>query len=186
MATCHALAQRGHDVTLVVRPDSARRRAIRSRSTASPRSAERCSVQAVCRRRSHGRARRLRFLLPRSGMAALAAAMRRTHARPRPRGVAAAAAESRRPRSCYESHGMRRRRSPRKCRRCSAKPDLAPSPRKLRRLDRREDSGSGRTRAGVRRHHAGARRRSGGALRRRGRTSSSCRTARARSPIVPP
>jgi len=135
MATCHALAARGHDVTLIVRPDT----------TPVPRdpftfydwpAIDRLHIESVPA--SHGtRRRRVRFLLD---------ALRRVHAHPeavvftRDLGVAAFLLQlpsDRRPRVVYESHGI----APAVTAEMPAllgKPELAPSPRKLRRLDRRE------------------------------------------------
>ena len=135
MATCHALAMRGHDVTLIVRPDTA----------PVPRDPfafydwppiDRLRIESVPALGGHRR-RRVRFLLD---------ALRRVHAHPdavvytRDLGVAAFLLQlpsDRRPRVVYESHGI----APEVTAEMPAllgKPELAPSARKLRRLDRRE------------------------------------------------
>jgi glycosyltransferase involved in cell wall biosynthesis len=135
MATCQALASRGHDVTLVVRPDTSAPardpfafydldRVDRLRIETIPRSAGR-------------RANRIRFML---------AALKRATDRPgttiwtRDLGVAAFLLQlpaARRPVVVYESHGV----SPvvsEEMPRLLGDASLAPSRRKIDRLDRRE------------------------------------------------
>jgi glycosyltransferase involved in cell wall biosynthesis len=135
MATCHALAARGHDVTLVVRPDS----------TAPARDPfafydltplERLHIRTVPATAS-ARTRRARFLL---------AALRLARASPdavvytRDLGVAALLLQlpaAHRPRIVYESHGLAATVSA-ELPSLLGRPDIAPSPAKLRRLDARE------------------------------------------------
>ena len=135
MATCHALAARGHDVTLVARPDTASPRrdafdyydlpplpTLRIDTIAGPRSP---------------RARRARFLL---------AALRRIVTNradvvyTRDLGLAAFFVQVpawRRPPVIYESHGISVIVSA-EMPALLGKPELQPTPRKLQRLDRRE------------------------------------------------
>jgi glycosyltransferase involved in cell wall biosynthesis len=135
MATCHALAGRGHDVTLVVRPDSA----------PVPRDpfafyglapAPRLHVRTVPAGRP-GRARRIRFLLA----AARLAAARRDHVVfTRDLGLAAwllQLPKAGRPPVVYESHGLADTVAA-EMPALLGKPALAPSPAKLHRLARRE------------------------------------------------
>ncbi len=134
--TCHALARRGHDVTLAVRADTAvpprdpfafyglppeRRLSITTIGTPGP-----------------VRARRLAYLL---GALRLAASSRDAIVFTRDLGVAAwmlQLPKSRRPKVVYESHGVSSvvaEEMPR----LLGKPELAPSRSKLRRLERREE-----------------------------------------------
>ena len=133
--TCHALARRGHDVTLVVRPDSA----------AAPRdplefyglAAEpRLHIRTIPAR-GPARARRLRFLL---GVLSIAHSMRDAVVFTRDLGVAAwllQLPKSRRPRVVYESHGMAAVVAE-ELPELLGKPELTPPTGKLKRLDRRE------------------------------------------------
>jgi len=135
MATCHALAARGHDVRLIVRPDSAT--TARDPFTFYGRPAEpRLTFDYVAGPR-RGAARRAAFLL---------GALQRVRSAPgaitftRDLGLAAFLLQlprSHRPRLIYESHGI----APIVAAEMPAllgKPALRPSGRKLRRLDRRE------------------------------------------------
>jgi glycosyltransferase involved in cell wall biosynthesis len=135
MATCRALAARGHQVTLVVRPDTAR----------EPRDpfafygwAPVGGLTIVAVPASGGpRARRLRFLLSALRTASQAAG-RVVYTRDL--GLAAALLQlpaARRPLVAYESHGIAPVVSA-ELPRLLGKPELAPSPRKLDRLERRE------------------------------------------------
>ncbi len=135
MATCHALAARGHDVTLITRPD-----------TATPTRDPFAFYGLAPEPRLHldvidgprlPNARRARFLL---------GAARRARARTGPvvftrdLGLAAFLLRfpgARRPPVVYESHGLSAVVSA-EMPSLLGKPELAPSPRKLRRLDRRE------------------------------------------------
>jgi glycosyltransferase involved in cell wall biosynthesis len=135
MATCHALAAAGHDVTLVVRPDTA----------ASGRDpfyfydlppVQRLHIETIARSRGR-RANRIRFLL---------SSLKRATEKPdatiwtRDLGLAAFLLQlpaARRPTVVYESHGI----APIVSEELPAllgQPDLAPTRRKLRRLDARE------------------------------------------------
>jgi glycosyltransferase involved in cell wall biosynthesis len=135
MATCHALAARGHDVTLVTRPDttSPPRDPFRFYGLAPLDTLRFASVSAA----PGGRAGRVRFLL---------SAMRRSGGRPAPivvtrdLGLADFLLQrpaGRRPPVVYESHGVTAVVS-RELPALLGKPELAPSARKLHRLDRRE------------------------------------------------
>jgi glycosyltransferase involved in cell wall biosynthesis len=135
MATCRALAARGHEVTLVVRPDGAR----------EPRDpfafygwAPVAGLTIVPIPASGGpRARRLRFLVSALRTASQAAG-RIIYTRDL--GLAAALLQlpaARRPLVAYESHGIAPVVSA-ELPRLLGKPELAPSPRKLQRLERRE------------------------------------------------
>lgn len=135
MATCQALASRGHHVTLVVRPDSAPAPRDPFDFYGWPRS-PRLTVRAVPAAGGR-RARRLGFLL---------AALRIARSSPdavvytRDLGVAAFLLQlpfRRRPPVVYESHGIAPIVSA-ELPRLFGKPELAPAPRKIRRLDRRE------------------------------------------------
>lgn len=135
MATCHALAARGHDVTLIVRPDTAG-------AARDPfvfyglEPVDRLRIETIARS-SGRRASRVRFLL---------AALKRATERPgltiwtRDLGVAAFLLQlpaARRPVVVYESHGV----SPvvsEEMPRLLGDAALAPSRRKIERLDRRE------------------------------------------------
>ena len=136
MATCHALARRGHDVTLVVRPDTA---PIARDPFAF------YDLEPINSLRIHtvdkagaGRAQRLRFLLAAIRMAT---AQREAIVLTRDLGLAALLVQlpkSRRPPVVYESHG-RADIVAAEMPALLGRPDLAPSPRKLRRLARREE-----------------------------------------------
>jgi glycosyltransferase involved in cell wall biosynthesis len=135
MATCHALAARGHDVTLVVRPDT-------TRPARDPFAFYGLSPLGALHIRTvpapgGGRTRRARFLVAALG---LAAAQPDAVVYTRDLGLAAFLLQvpsARRPRIVYESHGVSAAVSE-AMPALLGKPDLAPSPRKLRRLDRRE------------------------------------------------
>jgi glycosyltransferase involved in cell wall biosynthesis len=135
MATCHALARRGHDVRLIVRPDTAvpvrdpfafysfpREPKLRIDTVPAPRQLP---------------ARRARFLVAAIGIVASA---RADLIYTRDLGLAAFLLQlgvPRRPPVVYESHGVSvvvAAEMPA----LLGKPDAAPSPRKLDRLDRRE------------------------------------------------
>ena len=134
MATCWALAERGHDVTLVVRPDTAPQPRDPFAFYGWPAN-PRLRIETVPVSRGPRR-RRLRFLLE---------AVRRARARDtvvytRDLGLAALLLQlpaSRRPRLVYESHGVATTVSE-EMPRLLGKPELAPSAQKLRRLDRQE------------------------------------------------
>src|SRR5262245_17682156 len=135
MATCHALAARGHDVTLVVRPDTAPLPRDPFQFYGWP-PLERLRIDTVPTSRGPRR-RRVRFMLE---------ALRRGRAGPgaivytRDLGLAAFLTQlpvARRPRVVYESHGVTPVVSE-EMPRLLGKPDLVPSAAKLRRLDRRE------------------------------------------------
>ncbi len=135
MATCHALASRGHDVTLVVRPDTAPLPRDPFQFYGWPALA-RLQIATVPTSRGPRR-RRVRFLLE---------ALRLVRARPRAvvytrdLGLAAFLLQlpgSRRPPVVYESHGVTATVSA-EMPRLLGKPELVPSAGKLRRLDRRE------------------------------------------------
>ena len=134
MATCWALAERGHDVTLVVRPDTAPQPRDPFAFYGWPAN-QRLRIETVPVSRGPRR-RRLRFLLE---------AVRRAQARDtvvytRDLGLAALLVQlpaGRRPRLVYESHGVATTVSE-EMPRLLGKPELAPSARKLRRLDRQE------------------------------------------------
>jgi glycosyltransferase involved in cell wall biosynthesis len=134
MATCHALAARGHDVCLVVRPDTAA--AARDPFTfyGLPRDA-RLTIRTIP---STGgpTVRRLRFLVSAVRQSARSSAVVFT----RDLGLAAALVRlprGRRPHLIYESHGVARVVAE-ELPRLLGRPDLAPSAAKLRRLDRRD------------------------------------------------
>ena len=135
MATCRALAARGHDVTLIVRPDTApvARDPFEFYGWAPVRGLTISPVPAA----GGSRARRLRFLL--SAFQTVKAARDRI-VYTRDLGLAAALVQlpaSRRPVLVYESHGIAPIVSA-ELPRLLGKPELTPSPRKLLRLDRRE------------------------------------------------
>lgn len=136
MATCHALAQRGHDVTLVVRPDSAP--VVRDPFAFYDLPAINTLHLHVVPAGGAGRARRLRFLL---SAARLAATRRDAVVLTRDLGLAAWLVQlpkSRRPPVVYESHGLAdvvASEMPA----LLGRPELAPSAGKLRRLARREE-----------------------------------------------
>jgi glycosyltransferase involved in cell wall biosynthesis len=135
MATCHALAARGHDVRLVVRPDSAAPARDPFGFYGRPRD-PRLTFDYIAGPRT-GAARRAAFLL---------AALQRVRSTPqaiaftRDLGLAAFLLQlprTHRPRLIYESHGL----APVVAAEMPAllgKPALRPTARKLRRLDRRE------------------------------------------------
>ena len=134
MATCHALAARGHDVTLVVRPDTV----VPARDPLTfyaLRAEPRLRVQTIPAAGGH-RARRARFLLGAAALVSRQNAIVYT----RDLGLAAFLLQwprLRRPRVVYESHGI----APVVAREMPSllgRPDLAPSPAKLARLNRRE------------------------------------------------
>jgi glycosyltransferase involved in cell wall biosynthesis len=133
--TCHALARRGHDVTLLVRPDTAE----------TPRDPfafyglapeARLMIRTIPARGS-ARARRLRFLVD---ALRIAAGDRQAVVLTRDLGLAAwllQIPKVRRPRVVYESHGVAAvvaEDMPA----LLGKPELKPSSGKLKRLDRRE------------------------------------------------
>ena len=134
MATCHALAMRGHDVTLLTRPDS----------DPEPRNPfefygrpplDRLRFERVPAS-TGGRTARVRFLLHAAARATQSGAILYT----RDLGLAAFLLQlpsSRRPRLVYESHGLSPTVSE-ELPRLLGRPELAPSRHKLRRLDRRE------------------------------------------------
>jgi glycosyltransferase involved in cell wall biosynthesis len=135
MATCHALAARGHDVTLVVRPDSAP--AARDPFAfygLPPLATLRVTTVPAT---AHGRARRAQYLL---GAMRIALASRTATVYTRDLGLASFLLQlprGRRPAVLYESHGL----APivaAEMPELLGKPSLAPSASKLRRLDRRE------------------------------------------------
>jgi glycosyltransferase involved in cell wall biosynthesis len=134
--TCHALARRGHAVTLTVRADTA----------IPPRDpfafyglpAERQLTMMKIGTPGPARARRLAYLL---GALRLAVSSRDAVVFTRDLGLAAwmlQLPKARRPKVVYESHGMSSvvaEEMPR----LLGKPELAPSRSKLRRLERREE-----------------------------------------------
>ena len=135
MATCRALAARGHDVTLVVRPDTARPpRDPWQFYGVAPAPTMRIAAIGASRGRS---AHRVRFLL---GGMRLAVQHRRGVVFTRDLGLASLLLRlprTRRPPIVYESHGV----APvvaAEMPRLLGKPELAPAPAKLTRLDRRE------------------------------------------------
>jgi glycosyltransferase involved in cell wall biosynthesis len=135
MATCHALAARGHDVTLVARPDTA----------SPPRDAfdfygfprlPKLRIETIAGPRSP-RARRAQFLL---GALRRLVTSRAVVVYTRDLGLAAfflQVPRSRRPPIIYESHGVSVIVSA-EMPALLGKPHLAPSHEKLRRLERRE------------------------------------------------
>lgn len=135
MATCRALAQRGHDVTLIVRPDSAA-------TARDPFAFYGLSPVANLAIRTiaaphHPDLRRLRFLIAAGAMAARTSGVIFT----RDLGLAAfllQAPFSRRTRIVYESHGVADVVSA-EMPQLLGRPGLVPSPAKLRRLARREE-----------------------------------------------
>ncbi len=135
MATCCALAQRGHQVTLVVRPDSS---PIARDPFVFYDETPRLNLHVTAVPATGGpRARRVRFLLT---ALALARANRGAVVYTRDLGLAALLLQVpmiRRPKVVYESHGVSSvvaEEMPR----LLGTPDRPASPRKLRRLDRRE------------------------------------------------
>jgi glycosyltransferase involved in cell wall biosynthesis len=135
MATCHALASRGHDVTLVVRPDNAPvARDPFAFYGLTP--VETLHVRAVPAGGT-GRARRIRFLL---SAVRLAATHRASVVLTRDLGLAAWLLQlprASRPPLVYESHGLADAVAA-EIPALLGKPDLAPSSGKLHRLARRE------------------------------------------------
>ena len=135
MATCHALAERGHDITLVVRPDSApeaRDPFAFYGLAATPR----LRVQTVSSW-SNARLHRARFLA-----AAALLVERRSGAVVYTRDLGLASfllrvSRAAAPRLAYESHGIAPVVS-REMARLLGKPELEPEPAKVARLDRRE------------------------------------------------
>ena len=134
--TCHALARRGHDVTLAVRADIATPpRVPFSFYDLTP--LPRLSVSTISTS-GPARARRLTYLL-----AALRLASRSKGAVVFTRDLGVAAwmlqlPKSRRPHVVYESHGVSAAVAE-EMPRLLGKPELASSPSKLRRLDRRDE-----------------------------------------------
>jgi len=134
MATCHALARRGHDVTLVVRRDTAR--PARDPFAFYDLPAEpRLTIRAVAANGTPA-ARRIKFLLSASALAARARGVVYT----RDLGLASFLLQwpaGRRPCVVYESHGVADVVSA-EMPTLLGRPDVAPSPAKLHRLSRRE------------------------------------------------
>ncbi|HYN09159.1 MAG TPA: glycosyltransferase family 4 protein [Vicinamibacterales bacterium] len=135
MATCHALAAEGHDVTLVVRPDTAASGRDPFSFYDLP-SVSRLRIETIGRSRGK-RANRIRFLL---------SSLKRATERPdatvwtRDLGLAAFLLQlpaARRPTVVYESHGIAPIVSE-ELPTLLGHPDLAPTRRKLERLDARE------------------------------------------------
>jgi glycosyltransferase involved in cell wall biosynthesis len=135
MATCHALAQRGHDVRLIVRPDTAA--TVRDPFTFyGLRPAPNFAIRTIAAAR-HPALRRLQFLAAAGAMAARTAGVIFT----RDLGLAAFLVRTpfnRRMRLIYESHGIADVVSA-EIPKLLGRPDLVPSPAKLRRLARREE-----------------------------------------------
>lgn len=135
MATCHALASRGHDVTLVVRPDTASPARDPFAFYALPPIGTlriRPSAPAVSER-----GRRLQFLF---GAVRIAASERYAVSYTRDLGLASLLLQLpriRRPHVVYESHGIAPIVSE-ELPRLLGQTDRAPSARKIERLDRRE------------------------------------------------
>jgi glycosyltransferase involved in cell wall biosynthesis len=135
MATCQALAERGHDVTLIVRPDTAPVTRDPFEYYGVPRTPG-LSIRAIgSSDRTLGR--RVRFL-----QSALRLALLNRNAIVLTRDLGLAALMCRlpralRPRLAYESHGIAPVVSE-ELPRLLGKPELAPSDRKIRRLDARE------------------------------------------------
>jgi len=135
MATCQALAARGHEVALVTRPDTARQpRNPFAFYGLAPVPTLRFEVVPAA---SHAHAHRVRFLL-----SALEHVRRLPDALVYTRDLGLAAfllqlPSSERPRLAYESHGVAAVMAE-EMPKLLGKPGLEPSPRKLRRLDRRE------------------------------------------------
>jgi glycosyltransferase involved in cell wall biosynthesis len=134
MATCHALAGRGHDVTLVVRPDTVR-------PTRDPFAfygvppTPRLTIHRVAPSASP-RARRIQFLLSASALVSRHRGVVYT----RDLGLASFLLQwpaRRRPRVVYESHGVADVVSA-EMPALLGRPDLAPSAAKRHRLQRRE------------------------------------------------
>jgi glycosyltransferase involved in cell wall biosynthesis len=135
MATCHALAAGGHDVTLVVRPDTAAAARDPFSFYDLP-AVGGLRIETIARSRGR-RANRIRFLL---------SSLKRAAERPdatiwtRDLGLAAFLLQlpaARRPTVVYESHGIAPIVSE-EMPRLLGDPDLAPTRRKLERLDARE------------------------------------------------
>ena len=126
----------GHNVVLVVRPDTRRRRATRSSSTAlAP--LLRLTVFEIPGHGSHRR-RRLQFLKAAYTIQQESQGRRRLHARPRPGGVLSVVCRVPTGPGWSTSRTASRRSSAPRCRSCSATAASGPQPTKLRRLDRRE------------------------------------------------
>jgi glycosyltransferase involved in cell wall biosynthesis len=133
--TCHALARRGHEVTLVVRPDTAPAARDPLEFYGLP-PAPNLRIMRIAAT-GPARIKRLRFLL---GILPVATADRKAVVLTRDLGAAALLLQlpkSRRPRVVYESHGVSTVVA-REMATLLGKPELAPSAAKLRRLDRRE------------------------------------------------
>lgn len=135
MATCRALALRGHDVTLVVRPDTAStpRDPFAFYGGSRP---DRMTIRTIPAPRD-ARLKRMRFLVEAGAMAARGSGVVFT----RDLGLAAFLLQppfARRARVIYESHGVADVVSA-EMPRLLGRPDLAPSAAKLRRLARREE-----------------------------------------------
>ncbi len=135
MATCHALAERGHHVTLVVRADTAHPARDPFAFYGLPPN-PRLEIEAITTL-TNVRARRAAFLF---GAARIALARRGDVVFTRDLGCASMLLQlprGRRPRVLYESHGVSvvvAREMPR----LLGKPETTPSADKLRRLERRE------------------------------------------------
>jgi glycosyltransferase involved in cell wall biosynthesis len=134
MATCHALAGRGHEVRLVVRPDTAvPRRDPFAFYGLDPEPRLRVEIIAAG---GGPHARRVRFLLEAARRAAATSGVVYT----RDLGLASFLMQfprRRRPRLVYESHGVASVVS-QELPRLLGKTELAPSPAKIARLDRRD------------------------------------------------
>lgn len=134
MATCRALAARGHDVTLVVRPDTAPVPRDPHAFYGGTRP-DRLTIRTIPAPRD-ARLRRMRFLVEAGAMASRWPGVILT----RDLGVAAFLLQvpfARRARVVYESHGVADVVSA-EMPRLLGRPELAPSAAKLRRLSRRE------------------------------------------------
>ncbi|MFI5177431.1 MAG: glycosyltransferase family 4 protein [Vicinamibacterales bacterium] len=135
MATCHALATRGHDVTLVVRPDTTQPARDPFRFYGLPRLPT-FEVRTIGASPA-ARARRAQFLF---GALRLALADRDVVVYTRDLGCASMLLQlprARRPPVVYESHGLSVTVAE-ELPHLLGNPDLTPSAQKLRRLDRRE------------------------------------------------
>jgi glycosyltransferase involved in cell wall biosynthesis len=134
--TCHALARRGHELTLVVRADTATPPRDPFAFYSLP-PLPRLGVTTIATP-GPARARRLTYLL---AALRLAARSRGSVVFTRDLGVAAwmlQLPKSRRPQVVYESHGVSAAVAE-EMPRLLGKPELAPSPSKLRRLERRDE-----------------------------------------------
>lgn len=140
MATCRAMAERGHAVTLVVRPDSTQpaRDPFAFYSWPAPDDATRGRLRfEVIAATGGARRRRIQFLL---GALGTIAGDPQAVVFTRDLGLAAFLLQMRsfrRPRLIYESHGVSAVVSAEQPR-LLGNPDLVPTAAKLRRLDRRE------------------------------------------------